>query len=290
MIRHLIQTFPQKSNNIRTPFHSKYLSSYTGDVNYELSRNSLLKCGFSAKETDIVLTSLKPFISRESPQLIKSSFDCIRTKIRPKSVEFQKNHQRLVDIFLNKESKLLLLGEDFILSRITQLKSLDCIRSSNDLWHVLQRAPFGYFLQDWTLFLQKYYYVTFKILPWLEPKPIGMNPIAKFPEVIEQDYIVIKSRNIFVQRVGSPFLNSQKSKDINLFTLIMFEPKNFLKIYAPNCSEEELKAMYYLSENEVGEEDDELFESLAELAPKSGDKIEFVKNNISENYVLSNIR
>lgn len=265
-----------------------------GNVHFERSRNSLLHCGFSQKQTAKILKSLESFLDENSPQLIRSSFDNFRVSVRPKKAEFEKYDQDFKNVFVNQESKLLLLGDEYIAERIGNLKSLDCVVGSSHLWRLFLYAPFGFFMQEWTHLLKKYYYISLKILPQFETKDRNskndtLHPVLSYPEVIEQDYIAIKTRNIFMQRTGLDLIQSTvaNTTQFNLKTLILSDPEEYLKIYAPHCTVEELNALYYLNQTESGEEDDALFEELVELAPKSGNqKSSFIKTNLTENFVI----
>src|SRR5699024_3339209 len=149
---------------------------------------------------------------------------------------------------------------------------------------LFRQAPAGYYLQDWNEFLRKYYYLTYKVLPWLEPKIAhdAVNPLLKCPPVMEHTFNTIKTRFIFVQRTGfKSSLGGKNPRQVNLKTLIMCPVNEFLYKFSPHCTLEEYNALEKLNAHSTGEEDDKLFEDLVELAPKVS-KRSFIDSNLKE--------
>lgn len=257
----------------------------------EHSRIALEKCGFSSKQTDIIVGNLGPYLQYNSPEIIKSSFECWKKNLPTKNDDLNKSDQRFRDVFLTKEPRLLLLNSDCILQRMESLKSLDIVRGSSDLWRLFLKAPTGCYLQNWNEFLKKYYYVTYKVLPWIEPKIAhdSLNPILKCPGVFDLTFNVLKTRYLFAQRVGYREVNTtMKNSQLNLHTLFLLPVDEFLKMLAPNCTIEEFHALEKLNSHSTGEEDDKLFEDLVDLAPKVNSK-DFINSNLQEKYLISKV-
>lgn len=180
---------------------------------------------------------------------------------------------------------------DAIVERNEQLKSINLIRGQKDLWILVTTSPAGYYLQDWAEILRKHYYINFKILPWLElTDDSGLHPLVRSPRVIELPFNEIKTRFLFTQRAGFKELYSQYFSKVNLTTLLYIPVDEFLRLHAPHCTYEEYKALEKLNTTELGEEDDQIFEQLIQLAPKAatGKSMEsYLKANLVENYVIS---
>ena len=269
--------------------HAKHTLAST-----ELQQTKLIleKNGFSENQTETLLTNLSEYMHKDSPQLVNSSLQCWRKHLRPKKGDILKNDELFYDVFLTNEPRLLLLKSDFILQRIDMLKSLDLVRGNNDLWTLFLKAPSGYYLQDWKEFLRKYYYITYKILPWLESEieNDAINPILKCPAVIELTFNVIKTRFIFAQRTGNKGSSCQNERQVNLNTLLKCPIKEFLEMYSPLVTAEEFLALEKLNASSAGEEDDKLFEDLVDLAPKDAPRKSFINDNLKEIYLLSDIK
>lgn len=278
----------------RSVFGSPWINfsrSYTV-TSAELQRlkEMLQKSGFSEMQSDTLVTDLEPHLQRDSLTLIRSSLACWRKNISS-TKELESFEERFTNVFLEKEPRLLLVKPEHILQRIEELKSLDLVRGRNDLWTLFKKAPTGYYMQEWKEFLRKYYYITYKVLPWLEPKITrdSLNPILQHPPVMEIHFNNIKTRFLFAQRTGYKINTVGKNGKINLNTLLEYPVNEFLKIYSPNCTMEEFRALESINAQAVGEEDDKLFEDLVDLAPKVNSK-SFVDNALKESYLISDIR
>lgn len=252
----------------------------------------LQKSGFSEMQSDTLVTDLEPHLPKDSLTLIRSSLACWRKNITSTKELSEGFEEQFTNVFLEKEPRLLLVKPEHILQRIEELKSLDLVRGRNDLWTLFKKAPTGYYMQEWKEFLRKYYYITYKVLPWLEPKITrdSLNPILQYPPVMEIHFNNIKTRFLFAQRTGYKINTVGKSGKINLNTLLVHPVDEFLKIYSPNCTMEEFRALESINANAIGEEDDKLFEDLVALAPKVNSK-SFVDNALKkESYLISDIR
>ncbi|KAI2811246.1 ATP-dependent RNA helicase ddx51 [Blomia tropicalis] len=249
--------------------------------------------GFDADQTQTLIKYLEPLLKNDSLRTIESSLNAWKHNLH--SSKEQQFQQKFVQTILEEEPRLLLLDGDSVQERIEQLKSLDLVRGSNDVWKLFLASPTGYFLQDWSELLKKYYYITFKVLPWLEPeiKTTFVNPLVLNPKVIELEYNVIKTRFLFAQRTG---FQLHKQEIPNLNTLFLVPISEYIKIYAPYCTVEEFNALEKVNVHSIGEEDDRLFEELVSLAPKkrsknNGNKSKsFINDNLRETYLLSDIK
>lgn len=261
-------------------------------VECQQTKSVLLGNGFSENQSEVLLDYLKPYLQKDSPQIICSSLECWRKNLRSKENDNVKNEQRFIDVFMTKEPRLLLVKPEYIFQRMEQIKSLDLVRGKNDLWTLFLKAPSGYYLQDWKEFLRKYYYITYKILPWLQPsvKADALNPLFVCPPVIELSFNIIKTRFLFAQRTGFQASGVTNQSPVNMYTLFLIPVNEFLKIYSPFCSLEEFNALEKLHSYSAGEEDDKLFDDLVELAPKVAPVNNFLNDNLKETYQISDIK
>ncbi len=279
----------------RSVFASKWINcsrNYTiTSTELQHLKEALQKNGFTEGQSDELITDLTPHLHRDSVSVIRSSLACWRKNITSSKEQSEKFEQLFTNVFTEKEPRLLLVKPEHILQRIEELKSLDLVRGRNDLWTLFRKAPTGYYMQEWKEFLRKYYYITYKVLPWLEPKIVrdSLNPILQYPPVIEMHFNNIKTRFLFAQRTGFKISTVGKGGKINLNTLMTYPLEEYLKIYSPNCTMEEFKALESLNMQAVGEEDDKLFEELVELAPKVNSK-PFFDTAFKETYLISDIR
>ncbi|XP_027196163.2 uncharacterized protein LOC113790674 [Dermatophagoides pteronyssinus] len=280
--------------------HHQYhqYSSHHRNVSIELSLKILQRYGFTESQGLQALNSIESLLRPDTYESIAKTLNSWKRNVYPrKSIDHIGMNENFKQVFYEKESRLLLVDENFIENRIYQLKNLDLIRGQNDLWQTFYQSPAGFFLQDWPEFLRKYYYITFKILPWLNPdnniKTNQIHPLICYPQSIEQSYQQIKTRFIFAQRTG---FRITESKNINLKTLLLISEKDFLQIYSPNCTIEEFEALEKLNSTELGVEDDRLFDDLVKLSPKRPSMMKkqtknensFMKKTIEEGILLSN--
>lgn len=275
--------------------HSRRLfSSHHCNIATDLSLKILQRHGFTESQGRQALNSIESLLRPDTYETIDYTLSSWKRNVLPRNhPDHVANHEDFKQVFWNQEVRLLLVGENFIENRIYQLKNLDLVRGQNDLWQAFHLSPAGFFLQDWQEFLKKYYYITFKILPWLNStndKTDQIHPLIRHPQSIEQTYMQIKTRFIFAQRTG---FKVAESKNVNLKTLLLLTENDFLQIYAPNCTVEEFRALEKLNMTELGNEDDELFEDLVQLSPKRQQSMKntdksFMKKSIEEGILLSN--
>ncbi|OTF78048.1 hypothetical protein BLA29_000536 [Euroglyphus maynei] len=283
---------------IITKFHHQnqhYFSSHHCNVATELALNILQRHGFTESQGRQALSSIESLLRPDTYDSIARTINSWKRNVLPRNYsDHVVKHEDFKQVFYQQESRLLLVDEEFIENRIYQLKNLDLIRGQNDLWRAFHQSPAGFFLQDWQEFLKKYYYITFKILPWLNPdnnKNDQIHPLIRHPQSIEQSYMQIKTRFTFAQRTG---FKVAESKNVNLKTLLLFSEKDFLRIYSPYCTIEEFEALEKLHSTELGIEDDKLFEDLVKLSPKGQQSTKkannnsFMKKGIEEGMLLSN--
>ena len=263
----------------------------TLDIEKAKARKILLDNDFTEDESNLLVERISPYLKCASQ--IEDSLSFWRKMQRNLSKNStQNNVTQFKNVFLTEDPRLMLVESNFLHERMSALQSLDLVSGSKDLWKLFITSPGGYYMQDWKDFLRKYYYITFKILPWIdldESKNKTSNPLMKYPQVIELPYNTIKTRLLFVQRAGSKTIGNVNENVLNLKNLLLTTTRQFLRIFAPNVTEEEYYALEKINLTQTGEEDDKLFEDLVSLAPKEKKK-EFFENLRTETYVLSPVK
>jgi len=172
------------------------------------------------------------------------------------------------------EPDLLLINPEAMSKRIEELKVVGFLSGNSDLWRVFVSAPRGYFLQDWSEFLRKFYYIEHRVMPWMVDKKdkhlITTHPLIKFPKVFECSYDHIKARHLFAHRTGMKAISvsnklESKSSLINIGRLMLSNNYDYLQYVAPDCTQEE----YLVFEQHIADtedEDDKIMLDLCELA------------------------
>lgn len=284
--------FKKKISNLNSILRFQLSTAITFD---SFTTRILVKHGFDQEQCGKIVDSLNPLLRSDSHRIIAKSLEAWRTLILPRSKSDYKTIERcFLRTFSEIEPRLLLIEKEFLEDRIEKLQNLDLFRGKNDLWIAFTKAPIGFFLQDWEEFLKKYYYLLYKVMPNLEKivskRSDSQHPIMLNASVMENDYFQIKTRFIFAQRTG---FRVNQSKDLNLNTMFLTTDRDFLNIYAKYCSMEEYRGLEKLNSMETGTEDDEIFEDLVKLSPKSNkikaEKSEknFVEKTIEEGILLN---
>lgn len=178
-------------------------------------------------------------------------------------------------VLSNIEPDLLLADPEAMRHRIKLLRNVGFLSGAGDIWRVFVGAPRAYFLQDWTEFIRKYYYVEHRMMEWLlvkrgERYPVP-HPLVKHPKILNAPYEHIKTRHLFAVKTGlkeisvTNKLDRNLSEQINLGKLILTNNTDYLKYVAPFCSEEEyLVFEQYIAD--LNDEEDSLINELSELA------------------------
>jgi hypothetical protein len=78
-------------------------------------------------------------------------------------------------------------------------------------WSVFVQAPSAFFLQDWSEFNRKFYYLQHRVMAWLidvhdEPFPTP-HPCIRHAKVFELSYEILKSRFEFAIKAGKQFVD-----------------------------------------------------------------------------------
>lgn len=180
------------------------------------------------------------------------------------------------------EPDLLLVNTARMRYRIQNLRSVGFISGAADIWRVFVGAPRAYFLQDWSEFLRKYYYVEHRMMEWLlvkkgERYPVP-HPLVRHPKVLQAPYEHIKARHLFAVKTGmkeisvTNKLDKSLSEHISLGRIVLTDLTDYLKYVAPTCTEEE----YLVFEQYVADSEDDDDKTISELCDLSAQEAENV--------------
>ena len=177
------------------------------------------------------------------------------------------------DIVALQCPRLLLINPEKMLLRIKALKKIGFLTGRNDLWTVFTYAPVAYFLQDWTDFCQKFFYVQYRVLEFLidkhkDPFPTP-HPLVKACKVFELPYTTIKARFEFLIKTGiktpaAVFKATGKPQNYDLAPIFLYELDRYLKKFAPSVSEEEYNVFEKMIE-EYPDDEDKTLQEICEL-------------------------
>ncbi|KAF7491447.1 hypothetical protein SSS_06374 [Sarcoptes scabiei] len=257
--------FKKKISNLNSILRFQLSTAITFD---SFTTRILVKHGFDQEQCGKIVDSLNPLLRSDSHRIIAKSLEAWRTLILPRSKSDYKTIERcFLRTFSEIEPRLLLIEKEFLEDRIEKLQNLDLFRGKNDLWIALPNLE-----------------------EIVSKRSDSQHPIMLNASVMENDYFQIKTRFIFAQRTG---FRVNQSKDLNLNTMFLTTDRDFLNIYAKYCSMEEYRGLEKLNSMETGTEDDEIFEDLVKLSPKSNkikaEKSEknFVEKTIEEGILLN---
>lgn len=167
-------------------------------------------------------------------------------------------------------AKLLLINPVVMEKRIEALRSLAFISGGSDIYRIFVFAPTAFFLQDWSHFCQKFFYLQHRVCDWIidkkkDPFPVP-HPIVAAPKCMSLPYHVLKARFEFAIRTGikSPKFIRQKNLkqvEITFKTLFLSDIDEYLRVIAPGVTDEE----YFVFENYIQQTRDSEDEIIAEI-------------------------
>lgn len=211
----------------------------------------------------------------------ESDYSNVIETIRPlaipprKSLLGRDSNINMTHILADVEPDLLLLEPSKLIARHERIRGLGIALDTGQMWSLLFNAPRGFYLQDWTELMKKIFYMEHKVIDLLyekkDLKVMERHPILKAAATVESDFDHIRTRYLFAFRCGYKALShiypvQTALTQPTLKDLILVSDAEYLRKFAPFCSEEEYSCFSNLIKNtDYDDEDAEVFSKYAEL-------------------------